>query len=199
MVKVITCHLPAFCLLGGELIHWGQVSELTIIVQIMVCCLLCWPSSLTHIYGTRGRWVNTFRLRQDGRLFTDDIFKYIILNENVWIPFKISLKFISKGQINNIPALVQIMTWPCPGDKPLSEPMMLSLLMHIYFTWPQWVNAASLYWNEPLYLYSESRLSDVMTQIWALLNQILSVHALLMKELSMIIWVSLPLGSMLLC
>ena len=26
-----------------------------------------------------------------------------------------------KGPINNIPALVQIMAWPRPGDKPLSE------------------------------------------------------------------------------
>ena len=39
---------------------------------------------------------------------------------------KISLKFVSKGPINNIPALVQIMAWPRPGDKPLSEPMMVS-------------------------------------------------------------------------
>ena len=27
-----------------------------------------------------------------------------------------------------------------PGDKPLSKPMMVSLLMHICDTWPQWVN-----------------------------------------------------------
>ena len=35
-------------------------------------------------------------------------------------------------------ALVQIMAWHWPGDKTLSEPMMLRLLMHIYFTQPQW-------------------------------------------------------------
>ena len=52
---------------------------------------------------------------------------------------KISLKFVTKGPINNIPALVQIMAWRWPGDKPLSEPMMISLLMHICVTWPQWV------------------------------------------------------------
>ena len=28
--------------------------------------------------------------------------------------------------------LVQIMVWRRPGDKPLAEPMMVSLLMHIY-------------------------------------------------------------------
>ena len=42
--------------------------------------------------------------------------------------------------INNISALVQIMAWRRPGDKPLSEPMMVSLLTHICVTRPQWVN-----------------------------------------------------------
>ena len=42
-------------------------------------------------------------------------------------------------QINNNPALVQIMAWRRPGDKPLSEPMMVSLLTHICVTRPQWV------------------------------------------------------------
>ena len=46
------------------------------------------------------------------------------MNENVWISIKISLKFVPKGPINNIPALVQIMTWRRSGDKPLSEPMI---------------------------------------------------------------------------
>ena len=50
---------------------------------------------------------------------------------------KISLKFVPKVPINNIPALVQIMTWCRSGDKPLSEPMMDSLLTHICVTRPQ--------------------------------------------------------------
>ena len=53
---------------------------------------------------------------------------------------KISLKFVPKGPINNIPTLVQIMTWRRPGDKPLSEPMMVSLMTHICVTRPQRVN-----------------------------------------------------------
>ena len=32
------------------------------------------------------------------------------------------------------------MAWRRPGDKPLSEPMMVNLLMHICVTRPQWVN-----------------------------------------------------------
>ena len=73
--------------------------------------------------------LNTLRPKQNGRHFADDIFKRIFLNENVWIPIKISLKFVPKDPINNIPALVQIMAWRRPGDKPLSESMMVSLPM----------------------------------------------------------------------
>ena len=43
---------------------------------------------------------------------------------------KIPLKFVPKVRINSIPALVQIMAWCRPDNKPLSEPMMVSLLMH---------------------------------------------------------------------
>ena len=84
--------------------------------------------------------LNTLRPRQNGCHFTDDTFQRIYLNKNVWFPIKISLRFVPKGPINNIPALVQIMAWRCPGDKPLYEPMMVSLLMHICVTRPQWVN-----------------------------------------------------------
>ena len=71
---------------------------------------------------------NTMRPKQNGHRFADDTFKRIFLNENVRISIKISLKFVSKGPIDNIPALVQIMAWRRPGDKPLSEPMVISLL-----------------------------------------------------------------------
>ena len=67
-------------------------------------------------------------------------FQLHIVNENDWFSIKISLNFVPKGQINNISALVQKMAWRRPGDKPLSEPMMGSLLVHICVTWPQWVN-----------------------------------------------------------
>ena len=63
------------------------------------------------------------------------------LNKNALISLKISLKFVPRVRINNIPALFQIMAWRRPGDKPLSEQMMVSLLMHICVTRPQWVKA----------------------------------------------------------
>ena len=42
-------------------------------------------------------------------------------------------------QLINIPALVLIMAWRPLGDKPLSEPMMVSLPTHICVTRPRWV------------------------------------------------------------
>ena len=103
----------------------------------MVCSLDC-----SEKYMLRSMLVNTLRPRQNGRHFTDDIFKCIFFNENVSIAIKISLKFVPKGQINIIPALVQTMAWRPLGDKPLSEPMMVSLPMHICITRPQWVNSS---------------------------------------------------------
>ena len=83
--------------------------------------------------------VNTSRPRQNDGHFPYDIFKCILLNENAWISIETSLRFVPKGLIKNIPALVQIMAWCRPGTKPLSEPMMVNLLTHICITRLQWV------------------------------------------------------------
>ena len=81
---------------------------------------------------------NTLRPRQNGRHFPDDIFKCIFLNENLWISNKILLKFVPEGPINNIPALGLIMACHLAGAKPLSAPMLVSLLPHICITRPKW-------------------------------------------------------------
>ena len=83
--------------------------------------------------------LNSLRLIQNRHHFADDIFKCIFVNEIIWVLIKIPLKFVPKCPINNISALVQIMAWRRPGDKPFSEPMMVSLLMHICVIRPQWV------------------------------------------------------------
>ena len=83
--------------------------------------------------------INTLGPSLNGRHFADDIFKCIFLNENVWISIEISLKFVRKGSINNIPASVLIMAWRRPGDKPLSGAIMVRLPTHICVTRPQWV------------------------------------------------------------
>ena len=97
------------------------------------------PTFLSN-YKVNSLLFNTLRLRQNGRHFLDNIFKCIFLNENVWISITISLMFVRKGPINNITAMIQIMAWRWPGDKPLSETMMVSLLTHICVTRFQWFN-----------------------------------------------------------
>ena len=71
-----------------------------------------------------GGWISSSHPGQNGCHFTDDIFKCIFLNENILILIEISLRFIPNGPISNIPALVQIMAWRQPSDKPLSESML---------------------------------------------------------------------------
>ena len=97
---------------------------------------LTWEAKIWSVYCE-------LRPRQNGRRFADNVFKCIILNENVWISLKISVKFVPKVPINNIHALVQILAWRRSGDKPLSEPMVVSLLTHICVTRPQWVKLPS--------------------------------------------------------
>ena len=84
--------------------------------------------------------INTLRPRRNGHHFADDLFKYIFLNENAWILIEISLKFVPICQINNTPALVQIMAWHQLGDKLLSESVMARLPTPICITRPQWVS-----------------------------------------------------------
>ena len=77
--------------------------------------------------------INTLRLRQN-----DQHLQATFSTDNVWILIQILLKFIPRCPLTNIPALVQIMARCQRGDKPLSEPMMVSLLTHIC-TRPRWV------------------------------------------------------------
>ena len=102
-----------------------------------------WKDVLYIETGASPQCVNTLRPRQNGRHFPDNSFKCIFMNKNVCISIRISLRFVPKGPINNIPALVQIMARRRPGDKQLFEPMMVSLLTHICVTRPQWVNCRS--------------------------------------------------------
>ena len=107
-----------------------------------------WKSQLCAIYINRltGKsykqsTLNTLKPRQNGHHFADNLFKGFFLNQNVWIAIKIPLKFLPKGTINNISALVQIMAWHHAGNKLLSEAMMVRLPTYICSTWPQWVNS----------------------------------------------------------
>ena len=123
------------------------------VVEQCLCNLVLWCLKLK--IQISGDVVNTLRQRRNEQYFADDIFKRIFFNENVWISIKISLKFVPKDPINNILALVQIMAWCRSGDKPLSEPMMVSLPTHICVTRPQCVNV-------PFYVVKSSSLPAQM-------------------------------------
>ena len=107
-------------------------------------CISVYQPSLNQIQQMLATVYKHIKAETNGRHLADNISKCIFLNENVWIPIKISLKFVPKGRISNIPALVQTMAWRRPGVKPLSEPMMVSLPTHICVTRPLWVNDWSL-------------------------------------------------------
>ena len=66
----------------------------------------CWPRSPTPYGVTRPQWVNSSPPEQNGRYFTDNIFKCIFINEKFCILIKISLRFVPKGPIVNISVLV---------------------------------------------------------------------------------------------
>ena len=66
----------------------------------VVCCALFWFS-----------YINSSPPGQNGRHFADDVFGCIFVNEKFCILTKISLKCVSKGQIDDNPALVKIMAW----------------------------------------------------------------------------------------
>ena len=88
-------------------------------------------SSFNHsTFTVQSNYPFTSTPRQNGRRFAGDIFKWVLLNENIWLSIKISLKFVPMGLINNIPALVPIMAWCRPGGKPLSEPIMVRLRIY---------------------------------------------------------------------
>ena len=60
---------------------------------------------------------NTLSPRQSNHHFAHDIFKYIFLNEDVWIVIKILLNFVHKGPLINILSLVQVMAWRQTGEN----------------------------------------------------------------------------------
>ena len=64
--------------------------------------------------------------QKNDRHFADDVFQCILLNDSISVSIDISLKFVPKGQIKNILALVQIMAWDQLDDKPLFEPMIVN-------------------------------------------------------------------------
>ena len=154
--------------------------------------------------------LNTLRLRQNGHHFAEDIFECIFLNGiflngiflNEIFLIKISLKFVPKGPINNIPALGQIMAKCCSSDKPLSEPMMVRLPTHICIPQPQWMRQDKNYvW---IFFLSTPQVPVHKSETWwsqcLLMASYQRIHAgvfawNMFKTTPRIISVQLPFGS----
>ena len=76
---------------------------------------------LVHLHfgvgNTKNASINTSRPRQNVHHFPDDNIQMHFLEWKCMnFTIKIPLRFVPKGAINNIPALVQIMAWHRPGD-----------------------------------------------------------------------------------
>ena len=59
--------------------------------------------------------------------------------KNFVISIQIPLKFVPKDPIDNKSALVQIMAWCRPGNKPLPEPMLTQFADNYMWHWRRWV------------------------------------------------------------
>ena len=57
------------------------------------CYFSQWNGYVTLV-AIMGTVINTLRPRQNGRHFADNMFKCIFLNENIWIPIEVPLKFV---------------------------------------------------------------------------------------------------------
>ena len=81
--------------------------------MLMKCSSKCVNSASINVQSTG----------QNDRHFEDDIFKYIFMKEKFHILIQISLDFVPRGPIENMAALVKIMSWCRTGDMLLPEPM----------------------------------------------------------------------------
>ena len=113
-------------------------------LELYACLIKVMLWQIVRTMTLDGVEFNTLRQRQNGCHFSHDIFKWIFLNDNIWSLIK-------------IPALVQIMAWWRTNDKPLSEPVMVSLLMHIY---------AALGLSELMYWYGMHNKISFWISIW---------------------------------
>ena len=137
----------------GCLLNVSGLTKLKLCITSPLCCKgtsgslqkvpvipsACWMLFIRHVMS--------ISLTHWGRDKMAAVSQTTLSNAFSWMKM---LEFRLRFQINNYPALVQIMAWRRSGDKPLSEPMMVSLLTHICVTRPQWVKwrSGSQFFNE---------------------------------------------------
>ena len=90
--------------------------------------------------------VAIFQMTFSKGFYSMEIYKY-------WLGFH----WILIPKVKNTRALVQIMAWRRPGDKPLAELMMVSILPHICVLWRHWVIRHILFAKAHLCTFGEAR------------------------------------------
>ena len=111
----------------GIIFHWNIFASV-------------WLTQWSTLVQVRDWCHNTFRLRQNSHHFSDDVFKCIFLNENVWISNKISLKFVPKGSITISQHWFRKWLGTCQVTSHCLNQCWHDSLMHIYSTSERWVN-----------------------------------------------------------
>ena len=128
------------------------------ITCVCVWNIVGWIISQCRRYHMLLWLVNTLRPTPNCYPFADGIF----FNPNMDISLKILLKFVPKFRINEIMTLVKIMLWRRSSDKTLSEPMKVSLPMHICVTRHQRVSSAT---KRPFFLLFPNRIHEMLGQL----------------------------------
>ena len=141
-------------------IHIGRALRTNMMTQSQMCKWIDWRHvyhsitiGIIYIRYILSFWVHsgivasnyTLRPRQIAAILQTIFSNAISWMKIYYFRFEMSLKVVPEGPIYNIPALIRKMAWRQSGDRPLSELMMVSLLMHVWITWPQWVN--KIKWN----------------------------------------------------
>ena len=96
----------------SRVVQWLNAPELCLLcIKLSICCNWhFWSWSFTRARHS-GSYGNTLRPEHNGHHFADNIFECMLLNENWWQWFPISLKFVCKGPVEEKSTLVQIMAW----------------------------------------------------------------------------------------
>ena len=142
-------YYSCYCWLHSSLNQFWHISSYLRTLSLIETgtILSTWTNPGDRLFDITDRGVTTLKLLTHwGRDKMATIFQTTFSNAFSWMKmYKFRLRFhwslFPIVQLT-IPALVPIMAWRRPGDKPLSEPMMASLLMHICVTWPQWVKTS---------------------------------------------------------
>ena len=89
----------------------------------MKCHIIIWDNR--HSLRQMINVFNSLRPRQNRHHIADDVFKYNFLNENVWIPIKMSLKFVPKDPFDLAPNRRQTIIWT--NEDPVQRHIYASL------------------------------------------------------------------------